>query len=268
MHLYNNSSVNLKNYFLRRLTRLEPPYIIAMTALLFGGIYIAKSVTYEAGIVSYLYSIIYSHNFVYGRDVLPIINQAAWSLEIEIQFYILMPVIARLFLIKSNTKRRILAIILILVFCILKPFELTPFISIIDFIHFFLIGILLADFYLTLQGTSKKTPFNSLLSVLAFSIIFIVEMQKFDASVIKIALTVLQLLSVFFFFYLVVIEKSLKILANPIITNIGGMCYSIYLLHYPLISLIGNPLTSIVFSDYNLVNITIYTSIILLLTVV
>ena len=85
-HLGNGNPVSLKKYFLRRLTRLEPPYILIMTILLFGAVYVAKTISLNNGIESYLSSIIYSHNFIFP-GTLPKLNAVAWSLEIEIQFY-------------------------------------------------------------------------------------------------------------------------------------------------------------------------------------
>jgi peptidoglycan/LPS O-acetylase OafA/YrhL len=43
------------------------------------------------------------------------------------------------------------------------------------------------------------------------------------------------------FYYLVFLTPFWKsVFSNQWLTTIGGMCYSIYLLHYPIISMIGN----------------------------
>ena len=70
----------------------------------------------------------------------------------------------------------------------------------------------------------------------------------------------------FFHYYLVLFQKSVKLMANPVITNIGGMCYTIYLLHYPIISMFGNPLLQYSFSTNSMVNSVAY--FLILLTVV
>ncbi len=56
--------VDLKKYFLRRLTRLEPPYIIAMTICLIGAVFITRAVPFIIGLRSYFASIFYLHNFI------------------------------------------------------------------------------------------------------------------------------------------------------------------------------------------------------------
>lgn len=43
-----------------------------------------------------------------------------------------------------------------------------------------------------------------------------------------------------------------------LITNIGGMCYTIYLLHFAIISFVSNPILSIQFSDNPIINIGLY----------
>ena len=41
-HINNGKSINLKTYFIRRLTRLEPPYIVILTMLFFGYVVFLK----------------------------------------------------------------------------------------------------------------------------------------------------------------------------------------------------------------------------------
>lgn len=264
MHLSSGNKINLKSYFLRRLTRLEPPYILIMTILLFAAIYVAKTISLQDGLISYLSSITYTHNFVYGRGILPLLNAVAWSLEIEIQFYILMPILAKLFLITKKQKRRITIICLALLFLVLDVFETLPFISIINYLHYFLIGLLLADFYICNKGSIKINKLSSAISVLLFAAIWGLELSDVSSSMLKIVLEMLQVFSIFAFYYLVIIHGSVRLLANPIITNIGGMCYTIYLLHYPIISLFGNPLMKISFSSNSLINTIAYATIIIL----
>lgn len=43
------------------------------------------------------------------------------------------------------------------------------------------------------------------------------------------------------------------------------MCYSIYLLHYPIISMFGNPLLKYSFSKFSFLNITIYSILLVLI---
>jgi peptidoglycan/LPS O-acetylase OafA/YrhL len=45
---------------------------------------------------------------------------------------------------------------------------------------------------------------------------------------------------IFFFYYLALFNEFWKkVFAIPVLTTIGGMCYSVYLWHYPIISAFG-----------------------------
>lgn len=268
MYVNNGPRIKLTDYFLRRLTRLEPPYILIMTILLLGAVYIAKTVTFQEGITSYLSSITYTHNFFYGKESLPLLNAVAWSLEIEIQFYILMPLLAKVFLIKNATKRRITIVSFAFLFLVLDFFESMPFISIINYVEYFLIGFLLADFYICHKNRIEKIAFSKSIALLFFGTIWLIELWEPSSMMSKMISETIQLISIFIFYYLVIIQGSIKLLAMPIITNIGGMCYTIYLLHFPLISLFGNPLMEISFSSNSLVNTMTYVFILITIVMV
>ncbi|MCW3122968.1 MAG: hypothetical protein JWQ38_2460, partial [Flavipsychrobacter sp.] len=58
------------------------------------------------------------------------------------------------------------------------------------------------------------------------------------------------------FFYIVLKNDSVKnLFSYKFIPVIGGMCYSIYLLHYTIISIIGRYTTGIHFTSYYLPNL-------------
>lgn len=268
MYIKNGSKINIKNYFIRRVTRLEPPYILIMTILLFGAVYVAKTISLSDGILSYLSSITYTHNIFYGKGTLPLLNVVAWSLEIEIQFYILMPLLAKIFMIKNKNKRRIATIIFTLLFLILDFAESMPFISIINYMHYFLIGFLLADIYVCPKNSIKKLKYSTIFSVLSFVIVWYIELIEPKSTMSSITFSMIQIVAIFVFYYLVIIHHSIRLLTNTYITNIGGMCYTIYLLHYPLISMFGNPLMKISFSNNSLVNTLAYSLILLFVVII
>jgi len=98
----------LGNYFIRRLTRLEPTYFINITIATL--LLIATSqYPFKELFPHYLSSLFYLHGPIYGGN--HIINTVVWSLEIEVQFYILMPIITLLFK-KPVIIRRIFFLIL------------------------------------------------------------------------------------------------------------------------------------------------------------
>jgi peptidoglycan/LPS O-acetylase OafA/YrhL len=107
-YLLNAPKVELKQYYLRRLTRLEPPYFISLFVCV-----AAQYVTARRGFHDMaphlLASFFYLHNLIYGAFA-GAVNGVAWSLEIEIQFYILVPLLALLFAISDARVRRTLVI--------------------------------------------------------------------------------------------------------------------------------------------------------------
>ena len=265
-HIAKEKPVNLKKYFLRRLTRLEPPYILVMTMLLFGAVYVAKTISLSDGILSYLSSITYSHNIIFG-DV-PKLNSPAWSLEVEVQFYILAPLMASIFSFKSVSGRRISLICIAVFFLLINQNNPLPFKCIINYFQYFLVGFLLADMYVSNSAILPKTKFDYLLGLLFFIIIWLFEKEDFESSYQRFIWELIQLISIFFLYYYVLFHKIFRLLSFKVITNIGGMCYTIYLIHNPIMSMFGNPILKYSFSRYSFINISIYSLLIILLIMV
>jgi peptidoglycan/LPS O-acetylase OafA/YrhL len=266
-HIAKENRVSIKKYFLRRLTRLEPPYVLIMTVLLFGSVYVAKTISLSNGVASYFSSIIYSHNFIYPKS-LPFLNGVAWSLEVEVQFYILAPVLAYIFSVNSSSVRRLLLIFIAILFIAINKFDFNPlpFTSLINYFQYFLVGFLLADLYLSDSALLPKSKYDYLIGLAFFLVIWFFDSDDFASNFEKFIWEFIQVVSIFFLYYYILFHKVFRILSSNLITNIGGMCYSIYLLHYPIISILGNPLLRYSFSKYSFVNVTIY-SVALILTV-
>lgn len=266
-HLSDGKPIHLKTYFIRRLTRLEPPYIIVLGLLFLGYVVFFNTIPFDTGIRSFLASLIYSHNFIYsGVHPFPLLNPNLWSLEVEIQFYVLAPILAFIFAVKSKTIRRSAMIIMAIAFSMYSIFYTLPFLSIIKFFQYFLVGFLLADLYVSKQFLFKKTKYDVLIGTFLFVFIWLFETQDFNSIVAQCLWEVIRLTGIFFLFYYVIFHKCLKFLAYPFITNIGGMCYSIYMLHSPIIYVFGKYIVMFTFSKYALVNFSIY--LVLLVTVI
>lgn len=84
-YLCGSPAPKIKEFYLRRLTRLEPPYVLAIVAVFFG----LAAFSTNHGFPHLFASLLYSHNLIYGQPN-PFFG-LAWSLEIEIQFYCLIP---------------------------------------------------------------------------------------------------------------------------------------------------------------------------------
>lgn len=227
-HLAGGKPVRIGNYYLRRVTRLEPPYLIALT-----GFYLAAVVLRTPDSASpnfwndYLLRIFYLHDLV--RGTAPLLDGVTWTLEIEIQFYLLAPLLAQLFKLPVVPRRFLFAALIGLL-----PFaeRFLPWAhwTCLCFGAFFLMGMLLADLHLTRSGAGWGTPriFDVIGLAGLLALMFLPDKNYFFlAFPWLLALVFLAALRGGWF---------KKILQLSWLTVLGGMCYSLYLLHYPLLS--------------------------------
>ncbi len=255
-YLKNDKKPLLKDYYLRRLFRIEPPYFIVMILLFIAGVFIFHQYTFSQGIPNLLASLTYTHNLFYGRDTLPLINAVAWSLEVEVQFYLLAPFIAKIFAYKPRLRRSIILVLILIFVCLQNTFK-APFLSIYDFLQYFFIGFLLADLFVSGDKIFKKT--NLLLEIIAGMVFFCLlwsHHNSLNSNLFsKIGWEFLHPFFIFSFYYLVLFTPFWKnLLSKKVLTTIGGMCYSIYLLHNPIIWSFDNLPINRKFSNYYLVD--------------
>ncbi len=249
-YITKTSKVFLKDYYLRRLTRLEPPYILVLFAMFLGELFIMHHQTAEVLIKSLLASLFYISNILYP-ETLPIINCVTWSLEVEIQFYIIAPLIALIFKLKIIPRRAVL-IVLTIVFPVLQYYVPCPINCIYLHAEFFLIGFLLADLYVS----PIKLNFPIIPSIILGAICLI---GFIDLTYVRISDTLLLLTCIFIFYSMVLSFGNIwnLIFKQRVLCVIGGMCYSIYLLHFGIISFFGKPLLRIRFTNYYITDLII-----------
>jgi peptidoglycan/LPS O-acetylase OafA/YrhL len=246
-YLKRKPPVNLKQYFLRRVTRLEPPYFFCLI------IFFVVLVTATARSASDLYphllaSLGYLHNVIYGEE--SAINNVAWSLEIEIQFYLLVPLLAKIFAITRTVHRRALIIAVCILIILFQLLFITPggrlSLSILNFLQFFLVGFLLADVYLTEWNEAPTSRWSwDLVSLVGWPALFYLwNSPELSRAITSFGTSPILPAVLFpigtFFLYSAVFRGPLtnRIMTNQWITTIGGMCYTIYLFHNKLIGLI------------------------------
>lgn len=233
-YMKGTKSIPLKSYFWRRVTRLEPPYILLMTFFFLVLVFL-RSASFSELFPHYLASIFYVHNIVF-QSYTPI-NPVAWSLEIEVQFYILAPLLASMFFrLKRPFMRRLVLVEAIIIIMVLQqqfgmyhsPWKF----SILANLHLFLAGFLLADVYLTdwKEGIRKSWGWDIMLLV-ALPMPFFLWSHDFFNWLLFPFLLVLVMIGVFRSIYFN------RFFTNKWITAIGGMCYTIYLIHLPLAEL-------------------------------
>ena len=237
-HLRKGRPVSLAAYFKRRLFRLEPPYLInlcllfVLSALILGRIDPAK--TYG----NLLASMAYVHNVIYGDGSR--INYVAWSLEIEVQFYILAPLLARVFRIGDIRARRALLLIAIVTATVVSTFVIDarmPWkLTICDNLQFFLTGFLLADLYLTSWDAAPNRP----LLVDAGAIVAVAVLGLGLASYAHIFQLLLPAIMFVIVYSAFRGEFCRRMFGNPWIYTIGGMCYTIYLYHFFVVGFLGH----------------------------
>jgi peptidoglycan/LPS O-acetylase OafA/YrhL len=238
--------LRLKDYYLRRVTRIEPPYIIhliflfLLSTLVFR--HLPPDVHYSLAqnphwlrFVSahLLASLFYSSGFIFGGH--PALNIVLWSLEIEVQFYLVAPLLAQVFRISSAWKRRAVIGACMIVGPILwSSFRLGIFSggSLLTHLEFFLAGFLLVDFYLTKTFTFTPRGFKwDLVSVAVFACVVGFGRERWVAYLMPWFI-LSGCLAGFHG------RISSWFLSRPLIATVGGMCYTIYMYHYHLLSVV------------------------------
>lgn len=239
-YLLDGRRIELRDYFMRRLTRLEPPYILnniafAILIIFFAHHSYAAAFNQTSILTSLFSALTYSHN-IFFQDV-PALNSVTWSLEIEIQFYILVPLLVLLFKPKAAIRRGLFLFVIAGMTCINHLYS-PDFISIYDYIQYFLSGFLIVDLYLSKITINLPKYQEFILGLLSLTGMVVVQNDNGVISeLLFIGLT-------FVFSATVILGNSWRLmLSHPLLTSIGGMCYTIYLWHMVIISGFGNFLT-------------------------
>jgi peptidoglycan/LPS O-acetylase OafA/YrhL len=221
-HLLHGQPVSIKGFFKRRLTRLEPPYILSL--LIYGFAIAITQHRLWSLIPPLLTHIVYLRNFLPGESL----NFVTWSLEVEVQFYILAPLLGILYAIRPTALRRGILISLIVMSALIRAHShgLAAW-NLPGQLQFFLVGFLLADLRAT-RTESTTHRWWDLVSLVVWIAIFATP-----ARYIAFSLPALILVA-----YLATFNGPVtrQIFRTPWIALTGGMCYSFYLMHMLVIS--------------------------------
>ena len=169
-------------------------------------------------IVSGLYSLLYIHNFI---DAPGVLNNVTWTLEIEVQFYLIAPLLGLVFAISNPILRR-LTLLAAGAACIaffpnapIRGFYLPTQLP------FFLTGFLLADLRV-FQQTARHVMWDVASWVLWVAVFLIPGTWGYGPLTLCLAGA----------FALSLRAPGMRwLLARPFIALLGGMCYSLYLVH-------------------------------------
>jgi peptidoglycan/LPS O-acetylase OafA/YrhL len=234
-YLAGKKGPSLGAYLLRRVTRLEPPYLISLLAFFCMKVLMG---TGAAGLFPHLVaSGGYLHNLIFGTWSL--VSIVAWSLEVEVQFYLVAPLLAGVLFRRPRAQRITLLVALIVVSATTSALvgkEDFPryFLSLPGFLHFFLLGFGLAEIYLVdWDSKAPKCGLNwDAAGVLAFLSLCVLIRHYHTAPLGRLlgpALTFIVVVSAFRGFFLN------RFFTSRLVYTIGGMCYSIYLWHVPVL---------------------------------
>jgi peptidoglycan/LPS O-acetylase OafA/YrhL len=222
--------VKLRHFYLRRLIRLEPPFLLLLTGLFFAYIFIKHQ---PAALVwpHYLASFFYLHQAIY--DNFPTIMPVAWSLEIEAHFYLLAPLFFRIFRIGNAGLRILIYLSVIVLGFWLRRADWT-WMPLLTRLPYFFAGILLADLWYHRRRLPLGERAGLLVGLLAFAAFyFLVPHYRGPFFYVKMALLLL-------FFHLALTNGVLRrLLSHKLLITIGGMCYSMYLTHFSVLTLLG-----------------------------
>ena len=221
-----------RNYILRRLIRIEPPYFIWMSVCTILLVILNQYDLFEL-MKHYIVSLFYLHEITYSE--FSIINPVAWSLAVEIQFYLIAPLMAINYFKRGVVSRRLtlgLLIILFITFQYIFGWNTIPLkASLLGQIHLFLLGMFIADVYV--HSNWMNSSAQSRLWDVVFVISFVVLAITWSEEYIKTFVFIVAML----LFFISSIKGILfnKTLTNRWIAAIGGLCYTIYLIHLPLL---------------------------------
>lgn len=267
---------SLKDYFTRRLSRLEPPYLISLTVLFLVQLPFGPFEYWDLT-KRYLSGLIYSHRLIYAEN--NPINPVTWSLATEAQFYLFLPL---LFLISRHLRVHYLSVIFLAValsiwahYIFIDPPHYWFMQTIITKFSYFGSGIFFAHLYLNPQFQVFLKRKNGLWDIIFWlGLLFIlrnyIPTYHWKNNLIFCVSIVFMMTAVFkgklmnYFF------------TRPFVYTIGGMCYTIYLIHYAALhiltllagKLLGNSIDDWDYSLVYVLSILVFLPIVLAISII
>ncbi len=212
----------LTQYYVRRLARIEPPYFLTLIAIY---LFVRNPTT---GLRNFGASFLYSHHYLYGYT-----NPSAlfsWSLEVEVAFYVIAPLLCLVYGIRHDGWRCAAQLGLMVAVSRVEYWAAGhPAGSYTLAVHlsYFLAGLLLADLYVC-----GRLPRLRSLAWDATALVFLLALV--DAAGVKPSLAPYPLAPYLILGLMCAVLQSRfssALLAWKPIGLVGGMCYTLYLWH-------------------------------------
>jgi peptidoglycan/LPS O-acetylase OafA/YrhL len=233
--LSRHSPPGLGKYLRRRTSRLVPPYAAALVVS-FGAAALVTASTVGSLLPHLAASLGYLHAPILG-GINPL-NGPVWSLEVEAQFYLVLPLLVFVFHIRSRAVRRAVLVAAALAISAAQAVGIADAgwlsISIANYLQFFLVGFLVADVYLVEWAESPRPNRGwDVISGLGWPAVVAASIlgdQAMDHLVLPWICGLLLAAAVKG-------PVSRRVLSNRWVVMVGVISYSVYLLHYPMVVL-------------------------------
>ncbi len=216
---------SLGDFYSRRLLRLGPPYVINMVVI-FLLLWLVNHEPFGELVKHLLASLGYVHNLIY--DTTSSINTVAWSLEIEMQFYLVAPLLGASFALRRSLHRRLLWIGMGVAVMLMRRFAPGHHFWLFGYAEHFLVGFLLLDGSRSLKsGAARPSALMDALSLASWAVLLAALMNRgsWISGFLQPICLFLGLAGILHGRWLI------RLFANRWIAAIGGMCYTLYLWH-------------------------------------
>ena len=258
---YGKSNISIKNFYLKRLSRLYPVYILSLLfAVGYTFIFGRKLLPIEEG--SEILYMLGVQSWFSGHETVS--NPPAWSLSVEFVFYFLFPLVFPFIL--KNRKSMLIIIPIFWCFTVIWFFSTHDFNnSDIDTYNFHPIYHLSTFFVGVLTGiiwVKNKFKFKFELGwsvILLLLIIFLIALPLFYNNHNPILVPLFAL----FIFFIASYESGKSIKPYKLFNFLGSLSYSIYILHWPL-----NLYYRYLVDSYNMTEMMVFTGLVFFLIVI